>query len=67
VLLKIIYLLFCPELGLFVLMFGADLVKDHDETRFVVRRPAVHSALLAPSVVATCGDVSAQHHNQLAQ
>jgi hypothetical protein len=28
VLLKIIYLLVCPELGLFVLMFGTDLVKD---------------------------------------
>jgi hypothetical protein len=28
VLLKIIYLLVCPELGLFVLMFRTDLVKD---------------------------------------
>ena len=44
-LLKIIYLLVCPELGLFVLMFGADLVKDAELLVFrheyaVLRRKA---------------------------
>jgi transposase len=45
VLLKIIYLLVCPELGLFVLMFGTDLVKDAELLMFrheyaVLRRKA---------------------------
>jgi hypothetical protein len=45
VLLKIIYLLVCPELGLFVLMFRTDLVKDAERLVFrheyaVLRRKA---------------------------